>query len=111
VKDIVKRLNDCGYKSGEVVWCDHIPTKIQDLRMEGVAAFPAIKGPGSVSAGIDKMNEYQVYYVGKNMKAEVDTYQYVTYGPVITNTPAPDQADHLMDASRYGLLSRYFRGR
>lgn len=111
----VSIINDAlianGYKEGEIVWCDHIPAKINDLRTtHRISAMPAIKGPGSVSAGIDKMNEYNVHYIGSNIKMETSKYQYVTYGNIITNEPVDDW-NHALDASRYGLLSRYFRER
>ncbi len=108
VSVIVKALRDNGYKEGEIVWCDHIPAKVNDLTRSFISAFPAIKGAGSVSAGIDKMNEYNVHYIGANIKMETSKYQYVTYGNIITNEPVDDW-NHIMDASRYGVLSRYFK--
>lgn len=107
--EIAKLLFANAYHEGEIVWCDHIPTKIRELQLLGITALPAVKGPGSVSSGIDKMHEYQIYYSGSNMKMEFDKYQYVTYDIIVTNVPVPNQADHLMDAMRYCLLSRFFR--
>lgn len=110
VKELAKLLFANGYREGQVVWCDHVPTKIFELRTLGISAMPAIKGPGSVSAGIDKMNEYQVYFIGANMKMETSKYQYVTYDTLITNEPV-DAFNHLLDAARYCLLSRFFKER
>lgn len=108
VSEIAKVLWANGYKEGEVVWCDHIPSKINELRVLGISAYSAVKGPGSVRAGIDKMNEYQVHYIGENIKMETNNYQYVTYDDIITSEPI-DDFNHLLDAARYCLLSRFFR--
>jgi phage terminase large subunit len=110
VSVIVDTLRASGYVDGEIVWCDHIPAKINDLRKEGIAAMPATKGPGSVSSGITKLKEYTVYYIGENLHMEYTKYQWVCYGSVITNIPV-DENNHLLDAVRYGILSRYFRGK
>jgi hypothetical protein len=109
VSEIAKALWGNGYVEGQPVYCDHIPSKINELRTDhNIAAYPAIKGPGSVGAGIDKMNEYQVHYIGENIKMETGKYQYVTYDDIITTVPV-DDFNHLMDASRYCLLSQFFR--
>jgi phage terminase large subunit len=110
VSVIVDVLKSSGYHRDQIVWCDHIPTKIAELQRAGITALPAVKGPGSVSAGIDKLKEFNVHYIGDNMHMEYTSYQKVTYGELITNIPV-DENNHLMDASRYGLLSRFFRGR
>lgn len=99
-----------GYIEGQIVWCDHIPAKIHDLRGLKVSAFPALKGPGSVAAGIDKVKEYNVHYIGANIRMEINNYQWVCYDNIITNVPVDDY-NHLLDAVRYGLLSKYFMGR
>jgi phage terminase large subunit len=110
VKVIVDVLRASGYNEGEIVWCDHIPSKIQELRNAKIAAIPAIKGPGSVSSGIDKIKEYRMHYIGSNIHLEYTKYQYVTYGNTITNIPV-DEYNHALDAIRYGLLSRFFKSR
>jgi hypothetical protein len=110
VSVIVAALKDYGYKEGQIVWCDHIPDKIIELKRNGIAAFPAVKGPGSVKSGIDKLNEYNMHYIGDNIHMELGKYQFVTYDDIITQEPV-DDFNHALDATRYGLLSRFFRGR
>ncbi len=111
VSVIADALNANGYKEGQIVWCDHIPAKIHDLRNKyGITAFPAVKGQGSVAAGIDKIKEYKMHYIGSNIRMEINNYQWVCYDSVITNEPI-DDFNHLLDAIRYGLLSKYFHGR
>jgi hypothetical protein len=100
-----------GYKEGQIVYCDHIPSKIAELRLLGISAFPAIKGEGSISAGIDKLKEYTCHYTASpNLKIELNNYQWVCYGKIITNEPV-DEFNHALDACRYSIYSRFFRGR
>lgn len=121
VRIIKEVLLQYGYREGEIVYCDHMPTKITELTMEtlltdgrkcSVAAFPAIKGSGSVAFGIDKLKEYRCHYTSRsvNIKMELNNYQYVTYGKIITNEPV-DDFNHALDACRYGTVSRFFLGR
>ena len=110
VSVIKDSLTNNGYKEGQIVWADHIPAKINDLTRSRITAMPAIKGPGSVNAGIDKLKEYKIHYIGANIRMELGKYQWVTYGSIITNEPVDDY-NHALDAARYGVLSRYFRER
>lgn len=111
-KVIKETLDANGYKSGEVVWCDHMPAKYNALRLMGVNAVPAVKGDGSVDFGITKLKERKNYYTARsiNLKKELNNYQWVTYGKIITNIPV-DEFNHAIDASRYGTVSRFFRNR
>jgi hypothetical protein len=106
--ELARLLWASGYKEGEIVWCDHVPTKIRELQLLGIAAMPAVKGPNSIIPGIDKMNEYQVYYVGDNMHMERSKYQYTVYDNIITREPV-DAFNHLMDAARYCIVSKFFK--
>lgn len=101
-----------GYKVGEIVYCDHMLAKINALRLLGVNAVQAIKGAGSISFGIDKLNEMSCHYTSRsvNLRNELNNYQYVCYGKIITNEPV-DEFNHALDAARYGTVSRFFRGR
>lgn len=111
-----KIIRDClfdnGYNSGEIVYADHIPTKVNALRLLGINAVPAIKGPGSVSFGIEKMKEYRCHYTERsvNLRNETNLYQYICYGKIITNEPV-DENNHAIDACRYATVSRFFRGK
>lgn len=114
--EIIKVLQHYGYKSGEPVYCDYEPTKINALILKQIAAEPAIKGAGSVSFGINMLDGTKqgtkVYYTADstNLKIEVKRYQYHVIGKIITNVPADAQADHLMDACRYASVAKYFTG-
>jgi hypothetical protein len=99
-----------GYVDGQPVYCDHIPGKINELRQLGIAAFPAIKGPGSIQAGLDKFKEYKCHYTARsaNLRMERSKYQYVTYGSIVTTMPVDDY-NHLVDACRYAQYSSFFQ--
>lgn len=109
---IKDKLIENGYQPGEIVYCDHMTAKINALRLLGINAMPAIKGAGSVSFGIDKLNEHPCHYTQRsvNMKMELNKYQFICYGKIITNEPE-DAFNHSIDAARYGTVSRFFRGR
>jgi hypothetical protein len=112
MREIKNALAENGYKEGQIVYCDHMPGKIAELRMLGVSAFPALKGEGSIDAGITKLKEFTCHYTADsvNLKMELNNYQWVCYGKIITNVPV-DEYNHILDACRYSVYSRYFRGR
>lgn len=110
VRYIAQILFESGYKDGEVVFCDHLPGKINELRALGIAAIPATKGEGSIQAGLTKLGEYKCHYTARsvNLKMELGKYQFVTYGSVVTNIPVDDY-NHAIDACRYAQYSSFFR--
>lgn len=109
-KYIAQILRANGYKNGQPVYCDHIPTKIAELRRLQINAYPAIKGEGSIQAGIDKLKEFICHYTKRsvNIRMETGLYQKEVYGTLITNVPV-DAYNHLMDACRYSVYSMSFR--
>jgi hypothetical protein len=109
-KYIADLLRKNGYVDGQPVYCDHLPTKIAELRRLNISAFPAIKGEGSIRAGIDKLKEFKCHYTKRsaNLRKELAAYQYVTYGNLITAIPV-DEDNHLMDACRYANYTMSFR--
>lgn len=106
IKDL---LINAGY-GGETVYCDHMPTKIASLRALGVNAVKAQKGDGSIDAGITTLKNLSCHYTSKstNLKNELNNYQWVTYGNLITNIPV-DDFNHALDACRYSHYSKFFR--
>jgi hypothetical protein len=101
-----------GYQQGQPVWCDWTEgqSNIAELNRIGVSAFPAIKGPGSVKAGIIKMKERNIHVTRRsvNMKLEQTKYQWVTYGTIITNEPE-DKWNHCWDGARMATYTKFFR--
>jgi len=101
-----------GFTSDDPIYCEHDPDMIRQLRLAEVLAIAARKGPGSIKAGISKVNEYNIFYTesSKNIDYERKKYMWIsdpdTGKP--TNTPS-DFNNHLMDAIRYGVYTHYYR--
>jgi len=114
IKDI---LVANGYNDNMVLYCEHDPDMIAALRNVGILAMPARKGQGSINAGIKLINTYDVKYpnTSKNLHTErslyiweVDETHIVDGKPKTTNIPV-DRNNHLMDAVRYGVYTKYLR--
>lgn len=101
-----------GYKSTMPLYCEHDPEMIRLLRNLGIQAFMAKKGQGSVNGGIELLNSFSVKYPcsSRNLHRERGMYIWEmdkdTGKP--TNMPV-DANNHLMDASRYGVFTKYLR--
>jgi phage terminase large subunit len=101
-----------GFTDDNTVFVEHDPDMISQLRRLGQRVTMARKGPGSIKAGIQKVKEYNVFYTAssKNLAAEKAKYMWEidTASGKPTNTPVGG-FDHLMDASRYAIYTRFFR--
>ena len=101
-----------GFTDKEQIYCEHDPDQISQLRRLKLPVMPARKGAGSIRAGILKLNEYKVWYTAssKNIHNERTKYMWevdkATGKP--TNTPQSGW-DHILDAIRYGVYTKYFR--
>lgn len=93
-----------------IVVCDSAKiASIDDLKTYNISAVPAIKGAGSVDAGISFLQSCSVYYTrgSRNLESEYDTYSFETLNSVVLDKPERNQEDHLMDAIRY--VTTYLR--
>ncbi|OJW78430.1 MAG: hypothetical protein BGO59_30990 [Spirosoma sp. 48-14] len=105
------------------IWDKAEPKSIAELKIgtlietsEGIYSLPGInakgsdKGPGSVEAGISKLNEFEVYYTARslNIKREKNHYQYVMHNGVSTNIPIGEH-NHTMDAIRGYVFTKWGR--
>ena len=72
-------------------------------------AKPSVKGMGSINAGISLLKEFDIIVSSesKNMQKEQQAYLYeqLKDGTII-NKPV-DKHNHLMDALRYVIYSKY----
>lgn len=98
------KLND------KITYCDSAePKSIEELKQMDCLAKPAIKGQGSINAGISLLKEFEVIVSNEstNIKKEQLTYfwEELKDGTII-NKPIP-RNDHTMDALRYCVYSRY----
>lgn len=106
---IKELLDNHGYNDNSIVYCEHDPDMIKQLKQLEVRAVAARKGQGSLNAGIEKLKEYDVYYIGRHIKAETEKYIWVVDelgNP--TNKPI-DGHNHALDAVRYGAYTHYYR--
>lgn len=115
IRDIL--INN-GHKEDQVIYSEADPNMINQLLLLGLPIQPAIKGPGSIAAGISKVKEFECFYTVSsiNLEKEILFYKWVTAQDmmtgkeVITNQPL-DAWNHLCDAIRYALYTDSFRNR
>ncbi len=122
--ELIKRvLYENGFNNNQDLYSEADPNMINDLRLLGVNIMPAIKGPGSKIAGINKVRKHECYYIKEadtpedtNFEKEIKNWKWVTASDittgkeVMTNQPM-DGNDHLCDASRYAIYTDSFRHR
>lgn len=111
-KSIRQILVANGYVDTAPLFCEHDPDMIKALRKLGVNAFPARKGQGSINAGIELLNSYDVKYTSssRNIHRERGMYIWMTDKETgkATNIPT-DKNNHTFDAIRYGAYTHYLR--
>lgn len=98
------KLNDI------LTYCDSAePKSIEELRQMDILAKPAIKGQGSINAGISLLKEFEIIgsIESKNLQKEQQGYLWeeLKDGTII-NKPV-DKMNHIMDALRYAVYSKY----
>jgi phage terminase large subunit len=112
-RDIANFLWTDGY-AGEPVVCDSAePKSIDELKIHGINAIPASKGPGSILAGIDYLKSQKVLITKSslNLIKENMYYQWKQdkNGNFI-NQPK-DWMNHLLDSCRYSYSLGDFSGK
>lgn len=109
-KHVATVMKEAGYKEGQLCYCDHSNDSIYELRLHGIAAFPAIKGPGSIISGILFLRGKNVGYTARseNIKMELRKYKFMEIEGIVTNTPI-DEFNHHMDGIKYGAHSHSLR--
>jgi phage terminase large subunit len=108
-RDIAEFIKSNGYDQ-DLFYCDSAePKSIEELRQMDILAKGAVKGTGSINAGISLLKEFDVFYSfeSKNLHNEFQFYfwEQLKDGTII-NKPI-DKQNHLMDAIRYGVYSKY----
>lgn len=100
-----------GYNESMPLYCEHDPDMIRSLRNIGIQAFFARKGQGSVNAGIELVNTFEVRYPNSSRNLHRERGMYIWEENEMgksTNIPV-DMNNHLMDAVRYGIYTKYLR--
>jgi len=83
------------------------PKSIDEIKMHGITILPAVKGQGSISQGIDKIQTQQISMTKSsvNLIKEYRNYMWKTDKDGKVLNVAMDYWNHCMDALRYGLTS------
>jgi hypothetical protein len=107
---IAQVFKAAGYKSGQPCYCDHSPEDIREMRLYGIHAFPASKGPGSLISGITFMRSKRIAYTtrSENIREERSRYKFMEIEGIVTNTPI-DEWNHHMDGIRYACHTHSLR--
>lgn len=85
------------------------PKSIEELRRLGCMIKPAVKGQGSINAGISLIKEFDIIVSKEstNLAKEYSAYYWTELKDgTIINKPI-DRNNHLMDALRYAVYSQY----
>lgn len=101
-----------GFTGKDEVYCENDSDQVRDLRKHGLLALLARKGQGSVKGGIKKVKEFNVFYTESSVNLHRERQKYIWTKDRLTNqiTNVPiDAFNHLMDAIRYGVYSKYYR--
>lgn len=101
------------FTSETPIYCEHDGDMVTQLRKKNLYAVMARKGPNSIAPGIAKVQEYEIYFTASSTNIEFERKRYMWEKDDVTgrftNVPI-DRDNHLMDAIRYGIYSRYYRG-
>lgn len=102
--EIANKLKEMGYDKCLITADSSEPKSIEEVRQAGIQRIrPAKKGPDSVRAGIQKLQDYHIYVHPRCTNTLIELNNYVwdkdKDGRVL-NQPM-DAYNHLMDAFRY----------
>lgn len=101
-----------GFGSDNHIYCEQDKEFIAALRRVRLPCMPALKGPGSIKAGILKVNEFNVFYTASSKNIHEERIRYMWEKDKITghSTNSPVGGfDHGLDSIRYGIYTKYFR--
>ena len=108
--DYVPALESSGIDPSMLIVADSArPEIIAEIKRAGYRIIGANKDAGSVERGIMRVQEKQIYFCGKNLKAEYLSYRWRTKRSTGETIYEPEKSnDDLMDAMRYAIddLSR-----
>lgn len=107
--DLADYFKKLGYEQ-TMIYADSAESKsVEEIKRQGLFIKPAIKGQGSINAGISLLKEYDIYVSkeSKNIIKEYNNYYWeeLKDGTII-NKPK-DKFNHAMDSIRYGVYSQY----
>lgn len=114
--DIANLVKGFGESKNLSIWDRAEEKSIYELRTMDVNAWYSEKGPGSISFGIQKMHQFNIFIHqdSKNLKTEFERYRWAKHpnGNYKKNTFGKrvpvDKDNHCIDAIRYVLLYYYW---
>lgn len=109
--DMAQKMKENGYKFGQPAYMDHKDSTRRELRRLRIVAINAMKGPGSVEAGILFLRKKRCAFTArsKNLKEELGAHM---FSPLKdgTNSNTPEhQYSHGPSAARYGAYTHAVR--
>lgn len=108
--DLSKKMEQFGIQKhcDEIIADSAEPKSIEELYRMGWNIKPAIKGPDSIKAGIQRINQYTQYWTKCSLNGikEMRNYMWAKdkNGHVL-DSPAQNGYDQLMDARRYAVAT------
>lgn len=102
--DIAKEIKEHGYEKCLITADSAEPKSIEEVRQHGIQRIrPAVKGPDSVRAGIQKLQDYQIFIHPRcsNVLVEFNNYIWDKDKDGKTLNVPIDEYNHAMDAFRY----------
>ncbi len=110
---IANRMEQLGVKKGwKNIWADSAePKSIDEILAYGFNIKPSVKGPDSLYAGIQFVNQFDQYWTEESLECikEQRNYRYLQdKNGKWLNEPIDDW-NHGMDARRYGVYSELFK--
>ena len=110
---LLKDIEELNIKDKRIIADSEAPEKIEEMNTYGYAYIEgAIKGKGSVIAGIDYVNQFEILITksSTNIKKEIEGYQrHKDKDGNIYEQPEKGM-DHAMDAFRYVMYTYYMEG-
>jgi phage terminase large subunit len=109
--DLSMKMELAGLRKGkdEIIADCAEPKSIEELYRMGWNIKPAIKGPDSVVAGIQKVNQYKQVWTKRSVNAIKEQRNYMWQrdkNGKILDIPSNSGNDHLLDARRYWLSKK-----
>lgn len=103
IAQLIDKMEEIGVPKDIVIVADNArPEAIQQIGEAGYIIIPAKKGANSIKEGVDKLNQYRLFFNGKELIEEGETYSYA-----MNKSNEPTDAfkrgnDHCCDSFRYG---------
>lgn len=110
ITDIVKAIEQMNLKKSKILVDAAEPRTIQTLRNNGVNAYPSIKGPDSVKAGIMFLQDNKIVVHPKcvSMITELENFSYIKSKQTGEYTEeTTHEWSHAVDALRYSYSDIY----